>query len=255
MADGYDVVVDAAGEQVVTREDGVTAVVVLGLLVLLALFRYVAPEWRFLPSRPPMLWLVLAVVAGGLFVWALVGRWLVPLTLGFVTILVLFVVLKTELLATAVSAGWRGLTGQDVTLAAVIDLNWLGFSYVAFRLLHTVRDRQTGLLPAIGLCQYVTYVLFAPAYIAGPIDRAERFGRDWQALPMMVGLDGGRFVAAGQRLAVGLGQKFVVADSLALGLSLNPVNVHQVTTGGGLWFLLYGYAFRLFLIFVVILIL
>jgi len=65
-----------------------------------------------------------------------------------------------------------------VTLASPLDLNWLGFSYVAFRLIHTLRDRLTALLPSLTLREYVTYVLFFPAYIAGPIDRAERFVED-----------------------------------------------------------------------------
>ncbi len=61
------------------------------------------------------------------------------LTVLMLLILVLFVALKTEPLATEISRAWRAGTGQDTALATFIDLNWLGFSYVAFRLIHTLR--------------------------------------------------------------------------------------------------------------------
>jgi alginate O-acetyltransferase complex protein AlgI len=103
------------------------------------------------------------------------------LSLLILLIVALFITLKTEPIATALSGLWRSATGQDVTLASALDLNWLGFSYVAFRLIHTLGDRLTGLLPALTLREYVTYVLFFPAYTAGPIDRAERFVEDFRA--------------------------------------------------------------------------
>ena len=59
-----------------------------------------------------------------------------------------------------------------------ISLAWLGFSYVAFRLLHTILDRKAGRLPAVPLADYVNYVIFFPAFTAGPIDRLERFIHD-----------------------------------------------------------------------------
>jgi alginate O-acetyltransferase complex protein AlgI len=158
----------------------------------------------------------------------------------------LFVVLKTEPLATEVGRWWRGLTGQDISLASPVDLNWLGFSYVAFRLIHTLRDRQTGLLPAMSLREYVTYVIFFPSFVAGPLDRAERFKEDLLGLPGIRGLDAARFADGLWRIATGLFKKFVIADSLAQGLSLNAMNAAQAQTALGLWVLLYGYALRLF---------
>ena len=38
-------------------------------------------------------------------------------------------------------------------------------------------------------------------------------------------------------------QKFVLADMLARRRALNPISATQVTSTGGLWLLLYGYAF------------
>ena len=55
-----------------------------------------------------------------------------------------------------------------------------------------------------------------------------------------------RWGQGGWRIAVGLFKKFVIADSLALGLSLTAVSAQQATSTAGLWLLLYGYAFRLY---------
>ena len=113
-------------------------------------------------------------------------------------------------------------------------------------MIHTLRDRQSGLLPALSLREYLTYVIFAPAYTAGPIDRAERFAEDFRALPQKVGLDGARFTEGFTRIAIGAFKKFVIADSLAMGMALNPTNALQTHSALGMWLLLYGYALRLY---------
>jgi len=103
-------------------------------------------------------------------------------------LIAIFAVLNTASPATQISRLWRTLTGQDPAAASLVDLSWLGFSYVAFRLIHTLRDRQTGILPVLSLREYVTYVIFAPSFVSGPIDRAERFVADYRALPALRGL-------------------------------------------------------------------
>ncbi|MBL8132673.1 MAG: MBOAT family protein, partial [Anaerolineae bacterium] len=138
---------------------------------------------------------------------------------------------------------WRSATGQDAQIASALDLNWLGFSYIAFRLIHTLLDRRSGLLPALALRDYAVYTLFPPALIAGPIDRADRFAADLRSEPRW---DADRWARGGARIAMGIFKKFVLADTLALGLALNAVNVEQVQGSGALWLLLYGYALRLF---------
>jgi D-alanyl-lipoteichoic acid acyltransferase DltB (MBOAT superfamily) len=103
-----------------------------------------------------------------------------------------------------------------------------------------------GILPSPSLREFATYVIFAPAYVAGPIDRAERFVVDLRALPGLHGLDPARIGLALWRIGLGLFKKFVIADSLAQGMALNPLNATQVTNTPGLWLLLYGYALRLY---------
>ena len=236
------------------REDAVALALIVALVLGLTLTRYLREDLRITPSRPPeplAVALALAVVgAVALALWraARIGRWggLLSATIGL--IVVVFVILKAEPLV-LVASGWlRTLTGQQATEATFTDLQWLGFSYVAFRLIHTLRDRQTGRLPALTLREYASYVLFFPALTAGPIDRAERFAPDFRALADQRGLPASRFVVGSTRIGVGLFKKFVLADSLAL-FSLNALSAAQVDSAGATWLLLYAYAFRLFLDF------
>ena len=223
---------------------GVTVAVVLGVSAT----RYLAPELR-LTGRPPDTWLV-AIVLGVLAVvtWGAVKatgqskRWL---PIGMIAIIVIFVVTKSEFLATEFSRFLRGTAGRDVSLASAVDIGWLGFSYVAFRVIHTLRDRQTGTLPDLDLREYLTYVIFFPSFTAGPIDRAERFIKDFRALPEMKGIDSDRVVIGATRIVIGMFKKFVIADMLAI-IALNVSSANQAMSTPALWILLYGYAFRLF---------
>lgn len=243
---------DEAERRATRRDDRLTLLTIGVIVLLLALNRYLPAAYRLTPSRPPD---VRYVLLGLGVAAALIGLLTVSLRRGasrrqlsalILLLTGLFVVVKAEPLAGQVSYAWRWAAGQDLALAGIVDLNWLGFSYVAFRLIHTARDRQTGVLPALSLREYVTYVVFFPSFIAGPIDRAERFALDYRALPGLKGLDGQRFMLAGYRIASGLLKKFVIADTLAQGMALDALNVSQATSTAGLWLLLYGYAFRLY---------
>ena len=233
-------------------ENLISLAIITAVVVLMALNRYLAFDVRITADRPPPP-LVVAAVLGVLGFILLVlmrrqkgGASKRTLSVAILIIVILLIALKWEPLAERAATVWRSAAGHDVSQAGIGDLAWLGFSYVAFRLIHTLRDRQTGILPDLSLREYVIYVLFTPAYIAGPIDRAERFLGDLQALPRMAGLDGARFAAGGQRILAGMFKKFVIADGLAQGMSLTPLNATQATSTAGLWLLLYGYAFRLF---------
>jgi alginate O-acetyltransferase complex protein AlgI len=233
------------------RENLIALIVALAVLFGMAANRYLPLEARITPSRPPDALHVAFMLALG----ALAALGITPLlrraprrTLtGLIALIVaLFAVIKTPPLAETIAGAWRAGTGQDVALASLIDLNWLGFSYIAFRLIHTLRDRQTGLLPALTLREYVTYVVFFPAYIAGPIDRAERFAADLRALPGLRGLDAARWQTGLTRIAMGLFKKFVIADTLAQGMALDSRLAGLSDSPLHTWALAYGYALRLF---------
>jgi D-alanyl-lipoteichoic acid acyltransferase DltB (MBOAT superfamily) len=232
--------------QCIAREDAAAAALIAALVLLLAFGRALAPAYRITPSMPPPLGVVVLWLAGGGIALAALSRIpggkarvLLALAVGIVA---LFAVLKTESLAAEAAGLLRAWTGQSPDLARADELQWLGFSYVAFRLLHTARDRQTGLLPPLTLREYTTYAIFFPAFTAGPIDRAERFLGDLRALPAP---DTARFVQGGMRIAVGVGKKFVIADSLAI-LALDTAKAEAATSTLGLWALLYAYAFQIY---------
>lgn len=232
-----------------SRADAAALVIVVGMALLLTLPRYVA-----LPvnptSRPPdagvvLTGLALAAGMGALIALLASRRRGAALTLGVIGVAALFIIVKTEPLAVGLAGLLRANVGQNPALASPLDIGWLGFSYVAFRLIHTLRDRQSGLLPALDLRTYLTYLIFFPAYTSGPIDRAERHAADDARLSDLPRLDADRFVRAGTRIAVGLLKKFAIADTLAV-FSLSAALVNQTDSAGALWMMLYVYAFRLY---------
>jgi D-alanyl-lipoteichoic acid acyltransferase DltB (MBOAT superfamily) len=243
--------------QPVSREDAAAALALLGVCAALMLTRETGLRDLgvvLTASRPPPLLLAAGLAAGATVLFAVLALALRtrPRALCWALIGVLvgvFIAFRAEPLARLLAAGARTAAGQDAALASAIDWNWLGFSYVAFRLIHTLRDRQMGILPALGLRDYVLFAVFFPAYTAGPIDRAERFAADAAALPAQPRADAGRFAEGGWRIARGLFKKFVLADALAAGFALTPTAAAQAESTAGLWLLVYGYALRLFLDF------
>ena len=216
-----------------------------GVVLLLALTRFLADDGILTAARPPQFEQVLIALGLILLAAAGLGRLRVPasaLWAGIAVLIAVLVVLKLPPLATAASVGLRALMDQGTARAAPIDLRWLGFSYVAFRLIHTLRDRQSGRLPAVNFREYLTYALFYPAFTAGPIDRVERFIKD---LRKPLGWDPNELGLAGQRLALGLLKKFVIADGLAL-FALNASSAVQTSSAGWTWLLVYAYALQIY---------
>ncbi len=156
------------------------------------------------------------------------------------SIIVILVMLKIP--ATA-----RFLGEMFGSVVSISPLAWLGFSYVAFRLMALLFDYRAGRLPKEGfaLRDMAVYVLFFPAYTAGPIDRAQRFIPE---LAKTHGLDPQRLVDGSTRIAVGVFKKFVVADSLAR-VAMNPTLIERTEGVAGLWLILYIYTFQIFLDF------
>jgi alginate O-acetyltransferase complex protein AlgI len=182
---------------------------------------------------------VIAAVAFSLARWQKANRfWRF---IAFIGIILIFIFLKSPALlqkAMDAAAAFRGRGAGDTSIAFA----WLGFSYLAFRILHTIRDRQTGRLPSVTLAEYVNYVLFFPSFTEGPIDRLERFVRELR-VPLPLASDD--WLDAGTRLFVGLFKKFVVADLLAV-ISISDVLVTHVNGAGWLWLFLYAYTFRIY---------
>ncbi len=231
------------------RSNLTAGVLWVAMAVAVDLTRYLGDGDWIQASRPPhpaqvltgMLFAVLVVFLAVRFLrspkvvmasnWALIGL-----------IITLLIVIKAPALSEATAAGLRIWTGQMPDLATAGDLRWLGFSYVAFRLIHTLRDRQSGRLPDLNLREYLTYVIFFPAITAGPIDRAERFAKDLREIGPRSAEDLGEGL---KRLLLGMFTKFVLADTLAL-VALNGVNAGQARSTGWLWLMVYAFSLQIF---------
>ncbi|MBS3752795.1 MAG: MBOAT family protein [Anaerolineales bacterium] len=156
--------------------------------------------------------------------------------------LLLFVILKTPYFAQMASRMWRYVVDQAPGLARAEDIKWLGFSYLTFRILHTIRDRIKGRLSESSLKEYLIYTLFFPAISAGPIDRIGHFLRELPEDQRSFEKD---IIQGGRRLVIGLFKKFVVADTLSM-IALGPENVSQIQSTGGAWILLYAFTLQIF---------
>jgi alginate O-acetyltransferase complex protein AlgI len=267
----------------VTRSDAAALGVMLGIILCLALTRYVTDRPWLTPSIPPAFDAVgTRLVLGALLLAAFgAARWNYgefPRSMQHVIfgiIVLLLVMLKSPELSRLLAQATRASVGQDPALAAASDVRWIGFSYISFRLIAVLRDRLAGKLAAYDLRTFVSYVLFFPSLAAGPIDRIERFARDYRQAEKPAASDGTALVqptaffaaiapavstarlkawfqdrpedvsTAFTRIFWGLFKKFVLADMLAL-VALNPTNALQVHGAGWLWPLTYFYAFQIY---------
>ncbi len=227
------------------RTNQITGWVILLIILLIGLTRYLG-DFCCLPSTPPAILSILIATGISLLLFVVLlkyaaGRsiWIQSL---FIFIIVEFVFLKSDALAQLTSRGLRILAGQSTTLASPLDIRWLGFSYVAFRLLHTLRDRLSGRLPTLNLRDYLIYIIFFPSISAGPIDRLQHFSQQLTQ-PFQSGKES--LLLGLRRIFLGVFTKFVLADALAL-FALNHQNASQVHSTAWLWVLLYAYALRIF---------
>ena len=219
--------------------------IVASVVLLLNLTRYVPQLQLFTASRPPQLettLLIFLIIGLTLLALSRLTRFSASfLTVGLVLTIGLFLALKVPTLTYWTVYFLRSLSGQNVYASRITDFAWLGFSYVAFRLIHTIRDKQSGRFPSVDVGEFITYVIFFPAFTAGPIDRLERFIKDLRRSDWQSDL----LFPAGQRLLLGLFKKFVIADALAL-IALNDTNATQVTSTFWMWVIVYAYAFQIY---------
>ncbi len=227
-----------------TRENILSAVWMFALILLLALTRFLPFVSPLTASAPPQLERVLAAILLVVVLAALLGRLRFSWThwIGLVGLITLLVILKSPELSLWLARTLRLAGGQSAETASSFDIRWLGISYIIFRILHTVRDRQTGDLPVVSLREYVTYIFFYPALTAGPIDRLERFIGDLRASYKPVQED---WIQIVRRLGLGLFKKFILADSLAL-MALNAQNSDQIQSSGWAWVMLYAYTLQIY---------
>ncbi len=233
-------------EDVTQRAALLAGASIFGTVAAISLTRYLGPVCCLTPSRPPQIQAVLiglAVMAGlAYLVLRLPGNKRLISAAAILLLLVVFLVLKTDDLTRLASAGLRQINGQSPALASPLDLRWLGFSYLAFRLLHALLDYRAGRLPSYTLGEFVTYALFFPASTAGPIDRSQHFVDE---LRKPAAWEPERLLEGAWRILLGCFKKFAIADSLAL-LALSGQNASQAQGIAWMWVMLYAYSLRIF---------
>jgi alginate O-acetyltransferase complex protein AlgI len=168
------------------------------------------------------------------------ARWAAAAVWG---ILLLLFALKFAPLAQGLAFWLRWVMQQDLKQALPTDVRWLGFSYLAFRLVHALRERTTNpRWQAVSLAEFLSFALFLPAWVAGPIDKLPRFVQDLRqpSQPRWANA-----VLACQRLTVGIAKKFGFAALLSL-FALNPQLAEQVRQPAWLWVMLLGYGLYLY---------
>lgn len=218
-------------------------VVLLGVIILVDLNRYFQFESFFVADTPriQLTTVVLLVFVFGAFLLARIKN--IPAgipALAIFGLVAVLVFLKMPSALTGLIGAVASLRGKEAVEASA--LSWLGFSYVSFRLMHTVVDHKAGRLPAVTLSEYMNYVIFFPAFSAGPIDRLERFQKNLNQ-PLVLGQ--ADWVDAGTRLFTGLFKKFIIADALAW-IALNEKFALDVRSVGWMWILLYAYSLRIY---------
>lgn len=203
---------------------------ILLLILLLGLTRFTPFASTLTASIPPRpAWVLIALLTLAAFppIFGFLPRQIGIFLLIFLLISGL-IILKTPEITLKTAQFLYLITRQDPQTATPLDIRWLGFSYIAFRLIHVLVDNLKGRAPLVSLQEYITFVFFYPALLAGPLDRLERFVKDLRNSFHLASEDWDFII---RRTFSGLFRKFVLADSLAL-IALSPQNAPQILYSG-----------------------
>lgn len=117
----------------------------------------------------------------------------------------------------------------------------LGFSYLAFELLHVVFERRRGKIESLSLPYLLAFVFFAPARIAGPIKRYPQFAAAIDdAEPSSENVYAGLL-----RVLFGLAKKFFLADIL----SQTVAQSEWAASPASAWIVVVAYSLQIWLDF------
>lgn len=203
-------------------------------------------------TRPSWVWAALVITASAALIFILTGTFL---ALGFLGLNVLLVFGTWYLARTRLWWSWiivlvgllivsklpfiQGSGGGSATSPAGLGLAlWLGFSYLAFRLIHFTLDVRAGRAGDPTLSEVLVYVLHPASLVAGPIDRI-RPSTKAQRDPGKIKED----VHQGLwRVLVGLFVKFVIANPVYAFIAQHDMarNPDQPTGIAWLWLIAYS---------------
>lgn len=229
------------------RENSVSFIIIISFLLFLGIARLIGfSQLNALVTLPDLSSLLGAILLIGLtYIGALriaYDKKRAPLFI-LIILLFIFIILKSNSLSLMASQFLRRINGQPTSLANSKEIVWIGFSYFAFRLIHSLIDHQRVKEMGLSLREYITYIVFFPAFIAGPIDRIECFTKQLRTEICKYRQDD--IIEGVMRITRGLFLKFILADSLAL-FSLDNIQANQLISSFWVWIIVYGYAFRIF---------
>ncbi len=217
--------------------------VLITVILFVDMNRYFQIEQIFITTTPRVQWAgaAILILAAIVMLISRFGKFQhLYLTFAIICLVAMLVIIKIPLALEkliGVILAFRGDEARDV-----VPLSWLGFSYISFRILHTILDRKAGRLSSGALAEYVNFIIFFPSITAGPIARYEYFSNELNSLQV---LNRQGWAVAGERIFVGMFKKFVLADALAW-ISLNDVFARQIQSSGWMWIFLYAYSLRIY---------
>jgi len=232
-------------EELYSRENIITSVFVISFLLLIGISRFV-PDLRIYQfvSVPNFIQtiLFLTILSFVIFTISLFHNKIIFLWGIAGILLLIFIILKNNLLSYKLSSFLRQINKQSINLALPDEIVWVGYSYIAFRMMHTLIESKKRMGISISLKSYLSYLFYFPAFLAGPIDRIDHFQKEILSNKNPVTED---FINGAERIATGLFQKFILADSLAI-ISLNETLSAAITSKLWMWFVVIVYAFRIY---------
>lgn len=179
----------------------------------------------------PRNWRAAALTLWGAAFYAIYAGWFFPVVVGLVIL--------------AFFSGWR-VVAWIAGLATVALLVYyktslivpLGFSYLAFELLHVVMERRRGRIQELSFVDLCAFIFFAPARIAGPIKRYPAFVAAMRdAEPTSANVYAGLL-----RILLGLTKKFFLADVLALTVAEQA----YVSSAKHAWIIVFAFSLQIF---------
>lgn len=228
-----------------SRENLFTFLLIILLTLLIHTIKYLRIEGLYkFSSTPDLKWTVLfwSLIS----IIAIISRQtkcnrLIRSAFIFVIITIL-IVLKSPDLSIKVGQILRKINNQDIHLASSLDLQWVGFSYLGFRIIHVLRDHQLNKKNPTDLRDFFNYLFFFPSFIAGPIDRIERFNSDIAKNNL---IKDDNLIQGIHRIVIGSAKKFILADSLAL-MGISEYSIGLVNSSIWMWVLVIAYGFRIY---------
>ena len=216
---------------------------ILFATVLMLSVQYSAPFNEKVPGAVRQIWIVAAFALGQYVLAAALVRYRADSKKKWpghvAVVLALAPLLLAKSLPGNVGAAAAGPLGAQGAGGLV---EFAGLSYASLRAVDVIIGIHDGLIRAVPLARYFSFLLFFPTVSSGPIDRWRRFSEDWTRpdtrTGFVRGLDG-----AVHRLFTGFFYKFVLAHLIAQ-YWMNKVPAAP-TVGHALSYM-YAYSFYLF---------